>query len=138
MKPGLLSSSLFLRIAAVIGASGVVLGALGAHALTDRLEAREMLSFWETAVLYHLVHALAILAVAIFLNSPRAASLRVALSGFFWTLGVLCFSGSIYVLALGGPGAIFGPITPLGGLFFIAGWILLIFWPGRPQPVSGS
>jgi uncharacterized membrane protein YgdD (TMEM256/DUF423 family) len=106
------------------GAVAVALGAFGAHALKPRLIEAGMLSAWETAVLYQLVHAVACLGLLAWsATSPsRARTLRLPI--VFWLLGSLLFSGSLYVLALGGP-RLFGPITPLGGLLFIAGWALV-------------
>jgi len=105
-----------LLAAALLGAAGVALGAFGAHGLRARLDARS-LEVWETAVRYHLVHAVALLALAL---SPYAASLRTA--GWLFAAGIALFSGSLYALALGGP-RLLGPVTPLGGLAFIAGWL---------------
>jgi len=105
-----------LGAAALLGAAGVALGAFGAHALRARLDARA-LEIWDTAVRYHGIHAAALLAIAL---SPLAASLRGA--GWLFALGIVLFSGSLYALALGGP-RLLGPITPLGGLAFIAGWL---------------
>lgn len=107
-----------LLTAAVIGAAGVALGALGAHGLAPRLGSAG-LATWQTAVLYHLLHSVAILALA--LTPPRSGLLA---AGWAFALGVLLFSGSLYVLALGGPGWL-GPLTPLGGVAFIAGWVML-------------
>jgi uncharacterized membrane protein YgdD (TMEM256/DUF423 family) len=107
----------------VLGLLGVGLGAFGAHALRPTLEAAGTVAAWQTAVLYHLVHAVALLAIA---SHPHRFS-RAA--GVCWTIGVLAFSGSLYVLALGGPRWL-GPVTPLGGLFLLAGWagVALGFW----------
>ena len=77
---------------------------------------------WETAVRYQLVHAAALLVTAGWAGGPRqAAALRAARS---WTAGTVLFSGSLYILALGGPRWM-GPVTPLGGLCLIAGWIFV-------------
>ena len=109
-----------LLVAALLGAAGVGLGAFGAHGLRARLDARA-LEIWETAVWYHLIHAVALLALAL---SPHAATLRGA--GWLFTAGIAGFSGSLYLLALGiGPRSVLGPITPLGGLAFVAGWLWL-------------
>jgi uncharacterized membrane protein YgdD (TMEM256/DUF423 family) len=105
-----------LLAAALLGAAGVALGAFGAHGLRARLDARG-LEVWETAVRYHLVHAIALLALAL---SPHAAQLRTA--GWLFAAGIALFSGSLYALALGGP-RLLGPVTPLGGLALIAGWL---------------
>ena len=77
---------------------------------------------WDTAVQYHLIHALALVVVGTLLSRSEARAIVVA--GWSFALGVLLFSGSLYLLALGGP-AILGPITPLGGVAFIVGWLAL-------------
>ena len=123
-----------LIIAAASGALAVALGAFGAHGLRDRLGA-EALGAWETAVLYHLTHSLAAalaatLALAL-APSPGAGAAR--LGGWLFVAGVVLFSGSLYALSLGGP-RVLGPVTPLGGLAFIGGWLALLAaalrWPG--------
>lgn len=108
-------------LAALLGASGVVLGAFRAHALKSRLEPAQ-LDVWATAVEYHLVHAVALLAVALF---GAATDRTVTWPALGFTVGIVLFSGSLYVLALGGPRWL-GPVTPLGGLCFIAGWLALV------------
>jgi len=118
--------------AAVLGFIGVALGAAGAHGkLHDALVAAGSLENWKTAVLYQLVHAVALLALAGWRDAHTGPSGRVAL---LWTLGVVCFSGSIYVLALGGP-RFLGPVTPLGGVAFLAGWALL-GWTALKRPAA--
>lgn len=77
---------------------------------------------WDTAVFYQLVHALAMLLSGVLASAGGGRWPAVA--GWAFGLGVLLFSGSLYVLALDGPG-IFGPVTPLGGLCFITGWLAL-------------
>lgn len=99
----------------------MLLGAFGAHGLRGRLAA-ERLASWETAVQYHLLHALALLALALF---ERASGRTVTLPAALFAAGVLLFSGSIYLLALGGPRWL-GPVTPLGGLALVAGWLALL------------
>lgn len=114
--------SIVFAVAAVFGALGVILGAFGAHALEERLAEAGRTGVWETAVLYHLVHAVAVVALA---GAGNIGSDRGrAVVGWIWLVGIMLFSGSLYWLSLGGPGFI-GPITPLGGLAFIAGWIYL-------------
>ena len=98
----------------------VVLGAFGAHALNERLVAAGQLESWRTAVLYQALHALALIAVG--LMPPRFAP-RAA--GWLFLAGAALFSGSIYGLALEGPKAVLGPMTPLGGLLLIGGWCAL-------------
>jgi len=112
------------RLAATIGASfgalGVILGAFGAHALRSHLEPRDLETF-ETAVRYQMYHALALFAAAWLLsrNAPYAGAAAWAFVG-----GVAIFSGSLYLLVATGQRWL-GAVTPLGGLAFIAGWILL-------------
>jgi uncharacterized membrane protein YgdD (TMEM256/DUF423 family) len=100
------------------GASAVLLGAFGAHALRDVLDAPHS-EWWHTAVNYHVWHALA-LALAVGLGRGRSG--RVAAAAF--ALGIVLFSGSLYALALGAPRWT-GIITPFGGVAFISGWIAL-------------
>ena len=106
---------------ALLGAAGVCLGAFGAHALAGSLSPRGA-EVWDTAVLYHLVHALALLLTG--LLAREGSSRSQAMAGWAFGIGVLLFSGSLYALALGGP-RFLGPITPLGGLCFIFGWLAL-------------
>jgi len=109
-----------LLAASILGFSGVGLGAFGAHWLKDTLTAAGTLDTWRTAVSYQLLHAVALLALAGWSGSrPRKAWI-----GRCWVAGAVLFSGSLYGLALGGP-KVLGPITPLGGLFFLAGWALV-------------
>lgn len=117
--------------AAVLGFIGVALGAFGAHGLRETLEARGSLDAWKTAVLYQLVHAVALLALAGWRDAHAGPSGKVAA---LWAAGVVCFSGSLYWLALGGP-KFLGPITPLGGVAFLAGWALLA-WSAWKRPVA--
>jgi uncharacterized membrane protein YgdD (TMEM256/DUF423 family) len=112
-----------VRLAAVLGFSGVALGAFGAHGLRDRVSPG-MLEVYRTGVLYHLFHALATLAVGLGAQRLRRAP-AIALS---FAIGVALFSGSLYLMALTGITAL-GAITPLGGLAFLVGWALLIVAP---------
>jgi len=99
-----------------------MLGAFGAHGLRDRLDTRA-LEIFQTAVQYQMFHSLALLAVGILaLQQPQAALLKS--SGWLFLLGIVLFSGSLYLLSLGGLRWL-GAITPLGGLAFIAGWACL-------------
>ena len=115
--------------AALLGLSGVALGAFGAHALKPTLEAHGSVETWKTAVLYHLVHAVALLALAGWRDAHAGPNGRIAV---LWAAGVVLFSGSLYWLSLGGP-RFLGPVTPLGGLAFLAGWFLLA-WAAFRQP----
>lgn len=125
------STRLITLTAAILGFLGVALGAFGAHALKPALEAHGSVETWKTAVLYQLIHAVALLALAGWRDSHAGPSGRVAV---LWAVGVVLFSGSLYWLALGGP-RFLGPITPLGGIAFLAGWALL-GWQAWKRPVA--
>lgn len=115
----------FRSYAAMLGFTGVGFGAFGAHALKATLQARGTTDSWRTAVTYQLIHSLALLAVST-REVDRKSSVRWDLVGNCWLLGTVLFSGSIYGLSLGGP-KLLGPITPVGGLFMMAGWGVLFF-----------
>jgi uncharacterized membrane protein YgdD (TMEM256/DUF423 family) len=109
-----------IRISAIVGFLGVCLGAFGAHALRDHLKALEMTSVWEKAVFYHMIHAVVLLFLA-----SRPVFPRVAWICFL--VGIILFSGSLYVLAYSGVKWL-GAITPLGGLSFLAGWLIIAIY----------
>jgi len=114
---------LFLVIAAISGFFAVVVGAFAAHGL-KQIIAPEMLEVVKTGVQYQMYHALALLLVALWLShKPAARGLKAG--GLAFILGSLLFSGSLYALALGAPRWL-GPITPLGGLCFLIGWVSLL------------
>lgn len=107
-------------------ALAVIVGAFGAHAFQDRLDAYSR-GVYETGVMYHFLHAFGILIVSIL---PRIGVLNTArASAVCWllTLGILLFSGSLYLLAISGVRAL-GAVTPFGGLSFIVAWVLLAVW----------
>jgi uncharacterized membrane protein YgdD (TMEM256/DUF423 family) len=114
-----------LLAAGFLGASGVATGALGAHALAATLTARDTRTVWETAVHFHLFHAVALVGLAGWLRSGEggAAGKRAGWAVRCWTVGTILFSGSLYALAFGVAPRWVGPVTPLGGLFLLAGWI---------------
>ncbi len=130
------SARLFVLAAGLLGFTGVALGAFGAHALKETLVARGSVATWQTAVLYHLLHAVALLALAALAQAagagPAGGWANARWIGACWSAGVVLFSGSLYWLALGGP-RFLGPITPLGGLAFLAGWGLLA-WNALQAP----
>jgi uncharacterized membrane protein YgdD (TMEM256/DUF423 family) len=109
----------WVRAGSVLGFLAVALGAFGAHGLREKLSAMETSASYQTAVQYHMYHALALLAVGL-LPSGRAATV----AGWSFLVGVLLFSGSLYALALSGVKAL-GMITPLGGVAFLVGWAAL-------------
>ncbi|WP_285423562.1 MULTISPECIES: DUF423 domain-containing protein [unclassified Pseudomonas] len=111
----------FLMLAAFFGFTGVALGAFAAHGLKNRLTP-EYLAIFQTGVLYQLIHALAIFGVAILATQIQGR--LVSYAGIAFTLGILLFSGSLYVLTLTGVSKL-GIITPIGGLCFLIGWFIL-------------
>lgn len=107
-------------VAGLLGALAVALGAFGAHGLEGRVSA-DALETWRTAATYHLVHSVALAAMA---------GERSGLAARLLTIGVVIFSGSLYALVLSGQTWL-GAVTPLGGLALIAGWSALA-WAHRP------
>jgi uncharacterized membrane protein YgdD (TMEM256/DUF423 family) len=114
---------LFLFFGGLFGGLGVVLGAFGAHTLKARLTP-ELLAAFETGVQYQIYHALALLIVAV-VPARGPANGLLTVGGWLFIVGTLLFSGSLYVLTLGGLRG-FGFITPLGGMAFIIGWIFQV------------
>lgn len=113
---------LFLAIASILGALAVAGGAFGAHALKGQLSEAALNSF-ETGIRYQMYHTLALLAVALLIKQVPGVSTLVT-AGWCFIAGIVLFSGSLYGLSLAGIKAL-GPVTPLGGVAFIAGWICL-------------
>jgi uncharacterized membrane protein YgdD (TMEM256/DUF423 family) len=112
----------FMIIAAISGLIAVILGAFAAHGLKQTLSPSAVQTF-QVGVQYQMYHALALLAVGILMHiKPGLPGLKA--SGIAYILGALLFSGSLYALALGAPRWL-GPATPLGGLSFMCGWLLL-------------
>ena len=112
---------MWLRIGGILMALGIVFGAFGSHALKAKLDEYSF-DVYRTAVLYHLIHALGIFVVAYLaslFNDPK-----IQWAGIFLVLGIVLFSGSLYFIALTGQKWA-GMITPLGGLSFIAAWLLI-------------
>ena len=117
-----------LSIASISGLICVVLGAFGAHALKPLLSPH-MLTVYETGVRYQFYHTLAIILIVVLCQFNKSKKLVIA--SYFFFAGILLFSGSLYLLALTSihqyPWTWLGPITPLGGLCFIIGWVYLCF-----------
>ncbi len=109
----------WIAVGCLWAALGVTLGAFGAHALKETLEVSDQLGNWQTAVRYQMWHALALVLVGLF--RQRGGGARFAPWGFL--IGSLLFSGSIYCLSLDVARSVMGPITPLGGLLLIVGWV---------------
>ena len=112
----------FFTVASLLSALAVGLGAFGAHALRARLDER-MLANFETGVRYHFYHALALIAVVVAIKYWPNSNLP-NLAGWLFIVGIVIFSGSLYLMALTGARWL-GAITPIGGVAFIAGWICL-------------
>lgn len=118
-----------LIAAAVFGGLAVALGAFGAHGLERVTSDEKILQGFRTGTQYQLYHALALLAVAIL--SDRLPRTWIKASANFFIAGICCFSGSLYLLTFlkiqeSDAVRFVGPVTPLGGLFFIAGWCCLL------------
>lgn len=121
----MLHYKVLLKYASFLGVSGIAAGAFGAHALKGRLEKHNSMGTWNTAVLYHLIHAANMLSLhALSVSSGHSSKYRLA--GNLMLSGVSLFSGSLYGLALElGPKSILGPTTPIGGVLMIASWAVL-------------
>jgi uncharacterized membrane protein YgdD (TMEM256/DUF423 family) len=119
----------FIRLGAVLGALTVVIGAFGAHGLKPQLSEYQV-DIFEKGVQYQFYHSLAILIAGLLLHhAPESKGLRQA--GWLFLAGILCFSGSLYLLACRDlmPVSVgwVGPVTPIGGVLFIAGWLRMGF-----------
>jgi uncharacterized membrane protein YgdD (TMEM256/DUF423 family) len=115
---------LFLIAGSILGGTGVMIGAFGAHALKNLLQSGGRVETFETAVKYQFYHALALVLLGILVgNHPHNL---YQYSGYSFAIGTIIFSGSLYALCLTGITK-FGMITPIGGLFLIAGWALMLF-----------
>jgi uncharacterized membrane protein YgdD (TMEM256/DUF423 family) len=130
VSDGGMSALAIVRIAGVLGFVGVGLGAFGAHGLRDVLERHGRVGTWETAVLYHLLHAVALLGVAYLRPVARWTT-------WLFCGGILIFSGTLYLLALTNLKWL-GAITPVGGVLFLAGWACLIARSNRFPDVSSE
>jgi uncharacterized membrane protein YgdD (TMEM256/DUF423 family) len=118
-------------IGAVLMAVAVGMGAFGAHGLRNRLDTYS-LSVYEKAVFYHFIHALGILLTSLLARTNAISIPGQARVAWLLLIGIVVFSGSLYALALSGA-RILGAITPIGGVSFIAGWLLLAYESIRPR-----
>ncbi|EGF81871.1 hypothetical protein BATDEDRAFT_86927 [Batrachochytrium dendrobatidis JAM81] len=125
------SANLFWRVGSLLGATGVVCGAFGAHGLKKMLlkdpDSQKLIESWKTASQYQIGHAMVLLATSIRMRQvPNASSL----AGWLFVTGIVGFSGSIYCLVMDRKkriSKVLGPVTPIGGMFLIAGWAALAF-----------
>jgi uncharacterized membrane protein YgdD (TMEM256/DUF423 family) len=113
---------LFIILGAINAFLAVALGAFGAHGLEGKVSAH-YLEVWETGVQYQMFHAAGLIAIGILMQLTNAPMLSVA--GWLMFAGIIFFSGSLYVLAVSGV-SILGAITPIGGVLFLAAWVLII------------
>jgi uncharacterized membrane protein YgdD (TMEM256/DUF423 family) len=123
-----MNSRVAVRISAVMGFLAVAMGAFGAHGFNAILKANDQLANWNTGAHYHLVHAVAMLAVAL------AAPGRVW-AGRLWLIGILLFSGSLYTIGLTNLKILGAFVTPIGGVFLLAGWAALL---SKPKSTDGN
>jgi uncharacterized membrane protein YgdD (TMEM256/DUF423 family) len=125
------NSRRILLIAGLLLALATIAGALGAHALRARLSP-ERLALWDVAVRYHFLQALGLLGVGLALRTLDSGALRAAAA--LIAAGIVLFSGSLYALSCGAPGAL-GALTPAGGLAWVGGWLLFAFamWRDRSK-----
>lgn len=112
---------IFLLLGCIMAALSVALGAFGAHGLEGRISPK-MLEVWKTGVTYQMFHAGGLFVVALLMDKMQSS--LVSTAGWFMVAGIILFSGSLYALSTTGM-KFFGPITPLGGVAFIVGWVLL-------------
>lgn len=120
----MLNSNIFMLVAAINGFLAVTLGAFGSHGLKGKIP-DAMLAVWHTAVQYHFYHVIALLLVSLVAQKGLPSPWLNA-SSWGFTVGLILFCGSLYGIALGGPKWL-GPITPLGGLSFMVGWLCLAY-----------
>ena len=129
----------FLRIGSLLAFFAVILGAFGAHFLETKI-GPDQLEVYDTAVQYHFIHALAIILISILIHNRKTSFL--SFGGWCFAIGVLFFSGSLYLLSLREwldfEATWLGPITPLGGTFFIIGWAFLFFSTYQERSTKSS
>lgn len=113
---------LFLILGSVNMIISIALGAFGAHGLEGKIPER-MIANWQTGAHYHIIHAVALLFVGILLD--RIGSSLITVGGWLLLIGILLFSGSLYLMALTGVTKL-GAITPIGGISFLAGWACIV------------
>lgn len=125
-----MTPKLLIAIGALLAGVGVAAGAFGAHGLSDILTA-ERLKVYETAVRYHLLHAVALIIIGML--SSMVSSVQFSVAGYLLLAGIVLFSGSLYLLVLTDTPWL-GAVTPLGGVAWIVGWAFLAFgaWKNLP------
>ena len=121
---------IFFSLGSIFSGLAVGLGAFGAHGLANILSPEHLITY-ETAVRYQMYHAIALLVVALALAHWPAAAKPLQTGGWLFVAGIILFSGSLYLLSVGGIKWL-GVITPLGGVAFVAGWLFMTLaaWRG--------
>ena len=115
----------FIIAGAVNAFLAVAFGAFGAHALKEKLS-EKYLAIWETAVQYQMYHAIGLIVIGILMSTSIIGNVsQLSWAGYLMLAGIVIFSGSLYILSLSGIG-ILGAITPIGGVAFLAAWVLVI------------
>lgn len=127
-----MNSQKVLKIASIFGVLAVVIGAFGAHGMERILIENNRVETFDTAVQYHFYHTIALLIVSVFFQNKMSSYLKW--SAYLFIVGIVVFSGSLYVLSITNI-TILGAITPFGGLSFIGGWIAL-FLSAKEQNFS--
>ena len=123
-------SKIVIMLAGINGFLAVSLGAFAAHALRDRLSP-ELLNTFQTGVQYHIYHALALFGIGLMMiNFPASSILRI--SAYLMLAGLVFFSGSLYLLSITGIRWL-GAITPIGGVFFLVAWALIVWFAAKQQ-----
>ncbi|WP_174614979.1 DUF423 domain-containing protein [Virgibacillus ihumii] len=112
---------LFLLLGVINGFLAVALGAFGAHGLEGKLS-EKMLGIWDKAVTYQMFHTMALLVTGLLCAKLQSGGMTWA--GWMFFVGIILFSGSLYIYSLSGL-KLFAMITPIGGVAFLAGWVLL-------------
>ena len=120
-----MTSQKVLKIASIFGLLAVAIGAFGAHSLSSFLIENNREDTFEIAVRYHFYHTIALLVVSVLLQNNSSKHLHRA--AILFSIGILVFSGSLYILALSNF-TFLGAITPLGGLCFMTAWISMFFF----------
>lgn len=123
-------SKLVIMLAGINGFLAVSLGAFAAHALRDRLSP-ELLNTFQTGVQYHMYHALALFGIGLMMINFAASNI-LRVSAFLMLAGLVFFSGSLYLLSITGIRWL-GAITPIGGVFFLVAWALIVWFAAKQQ-----
>lgn len=121
--------------AAFFLALAVVIGAFGAHGVRDIINADQM-RIYETGVSYHFYHALGMLAVPLLVRAELITASAAKWAFILFVVGIVCFSGSLYILAITGQ-TLWGAVAPIGGTSFIVGWMSIVYGSiQRKSPAS--